>query len=397
MTGAAPSTSVVIVSYQPGDWLRPCLESAAAQSDQVIVVDNGSPGSSATAIARSVGVTAVRSERNLGFSGGVNLGARSARGRVLALLNDDAVAGSEWMPAAVEALQDASLAAVGPKVVLTGWYREVVLPDPAWHAPGDTRPLGRQLHSVTAAGRDVLPGLTGSGIHRLEGAGPDRWRWTTGPEPFYVPLSDPADPVLIDGSAAPEGPVCRLVNTVGTYLRPDGYTGDIGIGSPDDGRFDRAEDRFGVSGAALAVRRDTWDRLGPLAGPFFAYYEDVDWCWRAQLAGLRVRYDPSVTVHHHRSATAGGSDTPRVRVLAESNRTLALVRNGPSPRALRHLRYRWGDGPAGGVRSRVARLLPWAVATRAANRRKWALSPQQVWDRWAGVSCEWDCSPARGR
>jgi GT2 family glycosyltransferase len=213
--------------------------------------------------------------------------------------------------------------------------------------------------------------------------------------PFYVPVGAADDEVTVDGQPTPPGPTCLLVNSAGMYLRTDGYAGDIGIATPDDGRWDGSADRFGVSFTAVAFRRSTWDRVGPLAGPYFAYYEDVDWCWRARLAGLRLRYEPGCTVAHRWSATSGGATGPGVRVLAESNRTLTVVRNAPREVAVSHLRRRWSDGPDFGVRARAARRLPWAAATRAAShRRVWARTPEDVWRDWAGRECEWDHAPA---
>jgi GT2 family glycosyltransferase len=69
---AAPKTTVVIVSYHPGDWLVPCILSVKAQADEVIVVDNGSSEGVASALAATAGASVVRSPRNLGFSGGAN-------------------------------------------------------------------------------------------------------------------------------------------------------------------------------------------------------------------------------------------------------------------------------------------------------------------------------------
>ena len=43
-----------------------------------------------------------------------------------------------------------------------------------------------------------------------------------------------------------------------------------------------------VTGACLLVRARCWKELGGLDGRFFAHMEEIDWCWRAQLAGWRV-------------------------------------------------------------------------------------------------------------
>ena len=50
--------------------------------------------------------------------------------------------------------------------------------------------------------------------------------------------------------------------------------------------------------------------------------------------------------------------------MAERNRTLTMVRNGPRPLVAKALRDRFHNGPDGGVRAGIARLLPWALASR---------------------------------
>jgi N-acetylglucosaminyl-diphospho-decaprenol L-rhamnosyltransferase len=54
-----------------------------------------------------------------------------------------------------------------------------------------------------------------------------------------------------------------------------------------------------VTGCCLLVRRQCLDDLGGFDESFFLYYEDVDFCRRARLAGWQVLYDPSVWAVHH--------------------------------------------------------------------------------------------------
>ena len=57
---------------------------------EVIVVDNGSANNEAETIAsRYANVKCIRSERNLGFAGGNNLGIRHAQGKYLFFVNND--------------------------------------------------------------------------------------------------------------------------------------------------------------------------------------------------------------------------------------------------------------------------------------------------------------------
>lgn len=65
-----------------------------------------------------------------------------------------------------------------------------------------------------------------------------------------------------------------------------------------------------VSGAALAIRRDLFERLGgfdPLFAP--AYYEDTDLAFRVRAAGYRVYYQPWSQVLHFEGVTAGRDET----------------------------------------------------------------------------------------
>ena len=54
-----------------------------------------------------------------------------------------------------------------------------------------------------------------------------------------------------------------------------------------------------VTGAALAIRRSTWDTIGLFDNGFYpAYYEEVDYCYRARRHGLEIGYVPAATVQH---------------------------------------------------------------------------------------------------
>ena len=105
----------MVVSYRPGDWLVPCLTSVLEQADEVVLVDNGSEAFDATRLGEQAGARVLRLPSNTGFAPAVNLGVGACTGDVVGLLNDDATAGPDWLAIAAESLQDASVAAVGPK------------------------------------------------------------------------------------------------------------------------------------------------------------------------------------------------------------------------------------------------------------------------------------------
>lgn len=392
------TVSVIVLSHKPGAWLEACLDSVAGQADEVVLVDNGSDQGAASGIGKSRGARVVRSEKNLGYAAGVNLGVRHSTGDLLALLNDDAVASPRWLPAARAALGTDDVAAVVPKVLRSDWYREILFDDTPRDAPGDHRVLGRMIRSVTSDGQEVLDRVLGWGIHELErpSAGvTGQWRWTRPGAPFYVPVGGAGGAeVLVDGEAPPPGPTCRLLNKAGGYLRGDGVLGDIGDETPDDGRWDKLSEPFFGSGTAFVTRRETFERVGALAEPFFAYYEDGDWCWRARLSGMRIIYEPSSTVEHRHSATMGDR-SPMAARLANRNRLLTLVRNAPIsqlPPAVRRARR---EARGAHELADIASKLPWGLWSRHAGARRWKLSPAELWDSWAGVGADWDRSPCR--
>lgn len=53
----------------------------------------------------------------------------------------------------------------------------------------------------------------------------------------------------------------------------------------DEGQYDSAEPIFWASGAAMFVRAELYHRVGGLDEYFFAHQEEIDLCWRMQLAG----------------------------------------------------------------------------------------------------------------
>ncbi len=94
-------------------------------------------------------------------------------------------------------------------------------------------------------------------------------------------------------------------HTAGDFYRVDGLPGNRGVWQKDSGQYDREEYVFGACGGALAVRRDVLDAIGLLDDDFFFSAEDVDFAWRAQLAGWPCIYVPAAVVYHHLAATGG--------------------------------------------------------------------------------------------
>ncbi|MFM7719457.1 MAG: glycosyltransferase [Actinomycetota bacterium] len=67
----------------------------------------------------------------------------------------------------------------------------------------------------------------------------------------------------------------------------------------DQGQFDRILEVLAVSSCAVLLSRDAWARLDPFDERLEGHHEDIDFCWRARLAGYRVLMTPLALARHH--------------------------------------------------------------------------------------------------
>lgn len=104
----------------------------------------------------------------------------------------------------------------------------------------------------------------------------------------------------------------------GKFLKTDGTidsTGDQytvwglayprGRGENDQGQYDTAQEVFAATGGASIYRAEMFRQIGLFDEDFFAYYEDVDLSFRAQLYGWSVVYEPKAVAHHKIGASSG--------------------------------------------------------------------------------------------
>ncbi|AFY28318.1 putative glycosyltransferase [Cyanobium gracile PCC 6307] len=81
-------------------------------------------------------------------------------------------------------------------------------------------------------------------------------------------------------------------------------------GNPHDPRVAYARQVDYASAAAVAIRRDLWNRLGGFSPEFSpAYYEDTDLAFKVRQAGHTVRYTPLARVIHHEGMSCGTDTT----------------------------------------------------------------------------------------
>jgi len=113
--------------------------------------------------------------------------------------------------------------------------------------------------------------------------------------------------LLLGDSQVDEGPASstpRLLDSTGHLVFRSRRIIDRGHGELDVGQYDRPEQVFSICGAAVLFRRAMLEEVRIdqeyFDEDFFAYKEDVDICWRAQLLGWGSFYNPAATAYHLR-------------------------------------------------------------------------------------------------
>ncbi len=100
-------------------------------------------------------------------------------------------------------------------------------------------------------------------------------------------------------------PATPVLDSTGIYFTPSLRHFDRGSKQPDRGQYEAPEYVFGATGAAALYRREMIRDValnGDFFDPdFFAYREDADVAWRAQLLGWKCVYTPHAVAYHVRS------------------------------------------------------------------------------------------------
>lgn len=94
----------------------------------------------------------------------------------------------------------------------------------------------------------------------------------------------------------------------------------------DAGQYNDQREVFWTSGACMMVRAEAWHRLGGLDEDFFAHMEEIDLCWKAQRAGMRVWYCGTSVVYHLGAGTLG-YDSPGKIYLNFRNGLALLIKH----------------------------------------------------------------------
>ena len=101
----------------------------------------------------------------------------------------------------------------------------------------------------------------------------------------------------------------------------------------DRGQYDTAREVFWASGAAFCCRADLFHAMGGFDGDFFAHMEEIDLCWRMQLAGYKIMSEPKSVVYHLGGGTLP-NESPNKLYLNYRNNLAMLYKCAPTTQRL---------------------------------------------------------------
>ncbi|RJP24072.1 MAG: glycosyltransferase family 2 protein [Candidatus Abyssobacteria bacterium SURF_5] len=118
------------------------------------------------------------------------------------------------------------------------------------------------------------------------------------------------------------------VNSAGLGYSITGTNHDIGFGRLDGPDFRTPAWIFGPCGGAGIYRREIFDEVGEFDEDLFMYYEDVDFCFRAQLSGFKCIFVPDAIVYHAEGGSSASLPKPKNFYFAR-NSLWVIIKNFP--------------------------------------------------------------------
>ena len=257
----------------------------------IIVADNCSTDNSLAFLKENYPqIRTISLDSNYGFTGGYNRALKEVEAEYFILLNSDILVPDNWLEPLISFMESNPQAGIcQPKMLSEGWHQQLCI-----EATGKEDQMGL-----------FKADLSGGKYETFEYAG------------------------ACGGHIDVLGfPFCRgrVLSNV----------------EEDKGQYDTAVQCFWASGACMAVRSSVWNELGGLDESFFAHMEEIDFCWRAQLAGHQVWAVPQSHVFHVGGGTLP-NNSPRKLFLNYRNNLLMLYKNLPVTEGWDAFGGKWGN------------------------------------------------------
>lgn len=120
-------------------------------------------------------------------------------------------------------------------------------------------------------------------------------------------------------------------------------TNHRGVDEVDTAQYNQFEETGFVTGCLMCFDRKIVNKVGYWNESYFLYYEDADYCVRAQKKGARLYYDPSIVIWHKNAQSTGGSGSQLHKKYQRDNRLKFGMKYAPLRTKLHLLKNRIFD------------------------------------------------------
>ena len=121
-----------------------------------------------------------------------------------------------------------------------------------------------------------------------------------------------------------------IIDDCGDFIKGKGGSPAArGHGEKDVGQYDEEEYIFGACAGAAFYKKEIFQKIGIFDEDFFAYYEDIDFSFRAHLAGYKCFYQPKAVCYHKRGGTSSVATHGFQTEMCERNLVLMRIKDYP--------------------------------------------------------------------
>lgn len=119
-----------------------------------------------------------------------------------------------------------------------------------------------------------------------------------------------------------------IIDNAGDYIDGGGHPNTRGTGEKDGPKFEKEGYLFMATGGGSLFKKWVFDKVGLFDEEYITYMEDVDFCLRAQMLGIKGWFQPKAKIYHIRQATS--SRVPDLfQYLTFRNMTINILKNFP--------------------------------------------------------------------
>ena len=362
--------SIITVNFNGKRFLKDFLNSTFIQdcpkeNYEVIVVDNGSTDDSIIYIEKNFPkVRIIKSEKNLGFGLGNNLGMKHAKGDLFLLANNDTILNIDTVTSLVDLFKKrgSRVGAIGAKLVLVDFYLPIMIEEAFFSSyashetakPYTPDPFIISHDSGSLITEKVFIPLNHEINHgvkinlRIKPFRRNDFKIYIGEDVvFKGHLDSLIKDFNIDLDLSKEQVAKyqkNLIQNAGNFYFRDGSGRDRGaiiaasrqFYEEDDGQYDEEEIVPAFCGAGVLLNKKALQDVGYFDKNFFMYYEDSDLSFRLREKGWRVIYNPKSVIRHiHAGSSKEWSDFFVFH--AERGRLLFVSKHWPRLKALQLL------------------------------------------------------------